>query len=71
MRATIRKTWNGKYEIVGIRNENVSNDVTRYEMTYLHTFGGKFYKTLQNAIRAIKNKGFEYVETTPEQLYFV
>lgn len=54
---TVRTTWNGKYEIVGA--EHIENNV--YEMRYVYAFGGKFYKTLNNAIRAINNKGYEYI----------
>ena len=67
MKATV-EMLSGRYDVVGLRTPSVSpicEDMTNgkpvYELVYLHSFGGKTYKTLENAIRALVKKGFEYV----------
>lgn len=67
MKATIEMI-SGRYEVVGLREPSASpiapeftNGKTVYEMTYLHSFGGKTYKTLENAIKALLKRGIEYV----------
>lgn len=67
MKATVEMIG-GRYDIVGLRTPSVSpiapeftNSKPVYEMTYLHSFGGKTYKTLENAIRAIKKRGMQYI----------
>lgn len=67
MKATVQKIGNG-YEVIGLDASKVINGVTTYEMRYLFTFGGKQYKTEQNAIRAIAKKGFEYMPVNQNQL---
>lgn len=67
MKATIQKIGNG-YEIIGLDAGKVVNGITVYEMRYLFTFGGKQYKTEENAIRAIARKGFEYLPVNQNQL---
>lgn len=54
---------NGKFEVIGLDFVKEEYGVKVYEMRYLHSFGGKTYKTLANAIKAIERKGFEYVDT--------
>lgn len=67
MKATVEMIC-GRYEVVGLRKPNVNpiNDVLTmdkrvYELVYLHSFGGKTYKTLENAVKALTKKGFEYI----------
>lgn len=67
MKATIQKIGSG-YEIIGLDAGKVINGVMTYEMRYLFTFGGKQYKTEQNALRAIAKKGFEYLPVNQNQL---
>lgn len=67
MKATVEMIC-GRYEVVGLRKPSVSpiapeltDGKTVYEMTYLHSFCGKTYKTLENAIKALLKKGLEYI----------
>lgn len=65
MKATVQMIG-GAYEIVGLRTPSVmplneTNGKPVYEMVYLHTFGGKPYKKIENAIKALTKKGFEYI----------
>lgn len=64
MKATVIKI-NDRYEIIGL-NKTATAGV--YEMQYLYTFGGKSYKTLANAVKAIAKKGFEYIEVEANNL---
>lgn len=67
MKATVEMIC-GRYEVVGLTkpsispiDETLTNGKPVYEMTYLYSFGSKTYKTLENAVRALTKKGFEYV----------
>ena len=67
MKATVEMIC-GKYEVVGLRkpsvmptNEMLTKGKPVYELVYLHTFKGKTYKTLENAIKALIKKGIEYI----------
>ena len=67
MKATVEMI-SGRYDIVGLQKPSVSpidemftEGKPVYEMTYLHSFAGKTYKTLANAIKAIEKRGLEYV----------
>lgn len=67
MKATVEMIG-GRYDVVGLTtpsvmpiNEDLTNGKPVYELFYLHSFGGKTYKTLENAIRALTKKGLEYV----------
>ena len=55
---------NNRYEVTGI--EELSGG--KYEMRYSHRFGGKSYKTEQNAIRAIEKAGYEFVRVERHNL---
>ena len=55
---------NNRYEIIGLRSIKGG----KYDITYLHTFGGKSYASEANAIRQIARKGFEYIKTNSEDL---
>lgn len=70
MKATVEMTGE-RYDIWGLRipsvkplNEEFTNGKSVYELVYLHTFKGKTYKTIENAIKALLKKGFEYVPST-------
>ena len=66
MKATVEMIG-GRYEVIGLTKPAVSPiDETLankpvYELFYLHSFGGKTYKTLENAVKALIKKGLEYV----------
>lgn len=67
MKATVQKIG-GRYDIVGLTtpsvmpiNEDLTEGKPVYEMCYLYTFAGKTYKTIENAVRALIKKGFEYI----------
>lgn len=64
MKATVIKI-NGRYEITGL---NPTATAGVYEMQYLYSFGGKSYKTFENALKAIARKGFEYVAVNANNL---
>ena len=67
MKATVEMT-SGRYEVVGLMKPNISpidetltNGKPVYELFYLHSFGRKTYKTVENAVKALTKKGLEYV----------
>ena len=67
MKATVEMIG-GRYDVVGLRtpsvmpiDESLTNGKPVYELVYLHSFGGKTYKTLENAVRALTKKGLEYI----------
>lgn len=67
MKATVEKIC-GRYEVVGLTkpavnpiDETFTNGKPVYELFYLHSFGGKTYKTLENAVKALTKKGLEYI----------
>ena len=67
MKATVEMIG-GRYEVCGLTppavnpiNEDLTNGKPVYELKYLHTFANKSYKTLENAIKALTKRGFEYV----------
>lgn len=67
MKATVEKI-SGRYEVVGLAkpafnpvDETFTNGKPVYELRYLHSFGGKTYKTLENAVKALIKKGLEYI----------
>ena len=65
MKATVEMI-SGRYEVVGLHNATTcpcifDNDKETYELVTLHSFCGKSYKTLDNAIKAIQKKNMEYV----------
>lgn len=67
MKATVEMI-SGRYEVVGLAkpavspvDETFTNGKPVYELRYLHSFGSKTYKTLENAVKALTKKGFEYV----------
>lgn len=67
MKATVQMIG-GRYDIVGLStpsvmplNDDLTNGKPVYEMRYLHSFAGKTYKTIDNAIKALTKRGFEYI----------
>ena len=67
MKATVEMSG-GRYEIWGLTtpsvnpiNEMVTDGKPVYELTYLYTFARKSYKTIENAVKAIRKRGLEYV----------
>lgn len=56
----------GRYEVTGLRTPAfnplaIDNGKETYEIFVLRSFCGKSYKTLENAIKAIQKKGYEYL----------
>ena len=64
IKATVKSFGQG-FEVVGLHDIGNGN----FEMQYLYSFGGKVYKTMNTAIRAIARKGFEYVEVEDSKLF--
>lgn len=67
MKATVEMIG-GRYNVWGLTtpsvmpiDESLTNGKPVYELFYLHSFGDKTYKTLENAVRALTKKGFEYI----------
>ena len=67
MKATV-EMFGGRYHVTGLRkpsvmpiDEQFTNGKPVYEVAYLHSFGGKSYKTIENAIKALTKIGLEYV----------
>lgn len=65
MKATVEMIG-GRYEVVGLRKPisnplAIDNGKETYELVTLHSFCGKSYKTLDNAIKAIQKRNMEYI----------
>lgn len=66
MKATVEALPSGRFDIVGLRKPAINplaieNGKETFEITLIRTFLGKTYKTIENAIKALESKGFEYV----------
>ena len=67
MKATV-KQYGNHFECIGLDPLKEENGVQIYEMRYLHSIGGKEYKTEKNAIRALEKNGFEYIKVEDNQM---
>ena len=65
MKATVEMIC-GRYEVIGLHKPATcptvfDNGKETYELATLHSFCGKSYKTLDNAIKAIQKRNMEYI----------
>ena len=67
IKATV-KQYGNRFEVIGLSPIRTKDGAEKFEMKYLYSFGGKSYKTENNAINAILKNGFEYIKVSNDQL---